>query len=213
MPTFKFGKLVRNNIWKWHEESGHTVSGKVLSGKELRDALCEKLHEEADEVNGALSREELVEEIADVRQILDDLCTEEGISEQEVKDAQVKKEARKGGFRDGKYIDTVLMPDEDDEWVAYCRKDSSKYPEIGENGVVNPDLPELMKGKYKHTKSGQLYEVIGVTFNTETYEPLVIYRPLYDHGKYELFARPHSVFIESVELNGEMKPRFEKVND
>lgn len=213
MPTFKYAKLVRDNIWRWHEENGHTVTGSKLSGAELRAALCEKLHEEADEVNGALSKEELAEEIADVRQILDDLQAEEGITEHDVKLAQDKKHARKGGFREGHYIDTVLIPDEKDEWAEYCRKDPGKYPEIKASGHVDPDLPTLEMGTYRHTKSGQLYEVISVTFNTETYEPLVIYKPLYEHGKYELFARPYAVFVEEAELNGIMKPRFEKVDE
>lgn len=130
MPTFKYAKLVRDNIWKWHEEAGHTVGGRKLEGAELRNALCEKLHEEADEVDGALSKEELTEEIADVRQILDDLCREEGITEAEVQTAQEKKAERKGGFREGRYINTVTMPNEDDKWVAYCRKDPDKYPEV-----------------------------------------------------------------------------------
>jgi len=36
MPTFRFEKLVRDNIWRWHEESGHTVKGRRLTGAELR---------------------------------------------------------------------------------------------------------------------------------------------------------------------------------
>lgn len=212
MPTFRYDKLVRDNIWRWHEEAGHTVSGKTLAGKALRDALCEKLHEEADEVNGALSKDELTEEIADVRQILDDLCAEEGITEEAVLDAQARKRAKKGGFLEGRYIATVSMFDEDDEWAVYCRKDPAKYPELRESGKVDPDLPQLEKGTYRHTKSGQLYEVAGVTFNTETYEPLVVYRPLYEHDKYELFARPYDVFIGKIEINGALLPRFEKLD-
>lgn len=73
-------------------------------------------------------------------------------------------------------------------------------------------VPAIEKGVYRHTKKGHLYEVIGMALQTETDEPLVIYRPLYE-SDYELFARPYAMFVEEVELNGEMKPRFEKVND
>ena len=52
---------------------------------------------------------------------------------------------------------------------------------------MDPDLPTLEKGKYLHTKSGKYYEVLGVSLHSETHEPLVVYRPLYD-TKYELFA-------------------------
>lgn len=74
------------------------------------------------------------------------------------------------------------------------------------------NFPTIQKGTYRHNKTDQLYEVIGVALQTETNQPLVIYRPLYD-GEYKLFARPYEMFTEVVELNGKMKPRFEKVND
>lgn len=132
MPTFQYKKLVRDNIRKFHEDKGHYVTGTTLSGANLRQALCDKLHEEADEVNGALSRDELIEEIADVRQILDDLSVIEAITEADLQQVKTKKLERKGGFQSGSYIETVAMP-EDDEWVEYCRKNPEKYPEIKEN--------------------------------------------------------------------------------
>jgi hypothetical protein len=54
--------------------------------------------------------------------------------------------------------------------------------------------------------------VLGVALQTETDEPLVIYRPL-DENEYELFARPYTMFVETVEINGRTVPRFEKVAD
>ena len=76
----------------------------------------------------------------------------------------------------------------------------------------DPVLPKLDNGTYRHNKSGHLYEVIAVTFNVETNEPLVLYKPLYEAG-YELFARPYDMFVKHVELNGVVVPRFEKVTD
>ena len=73
-------------------------------------------------------------------------------------------------------------------------------------------FPVIQKGVYRHNKKGQLYEVLGVALQTETNEQLVIYRPLYEN-EYEIFARPYAMFTEMVELGGEMKPRFEKVDD
>lgn len=70
----------------------------------------------------------------------------------------------------------------------------------------------IQKGKYYHRKTDHFYEVLGVALQSETNEPLVIYRPLWE-SKYELFARPYAMFVEEVELHGEMKPRFEKVDD
>lgn len=81
--------------------------------------------------------------------------------------------------------------------------------------INDPEPKEIQKGTYRHSKTGNLYEVIGVALQTETLEQLVIYRQLYkNEGKkyqYELFARPYDMFVEMVELDGETKPRFEKV--
>ncbi len=76
----------------------------------------------------------------------------------------------------------------------------------------NDPMPlHIETGTYRHNKSGERYEVVGVALQTETNEQLVIYRPLYK-SNYELFARPYAMFTELVELNGQTMPRFEKVD-
>lgn len=130
MPTFKYAKLVRDNIPKFHRQSGHTFKGRQLKGDELKNALCQKLHEEADEVGGALTRDELIEEIGDVQQIIDDLCKMQNIDKTELEMIMKKKADRKGSFSNGEYIDTVTIPNEDDKWVKYCRQAPEKYPEV-----------------------------------------------------------------------------------
>lgn len=130
MPTFKYEKLVRDNIPGWHRNNGHTVRGRQLTKGELSAALIEKLREEVDEIDGALGIEELVEEIGDVQQIVDDLCVTLGIAKDELARVIAKKTGRKGGFLQGEYIETVTIPDENDKWAQYCRKDPAKYPEV-----------------------------------------------------------------------------------
>jgi hypothetical protein len=61
-------------------------------------------------------------------------------------------------------------------------------------------------GRYRHYK-GNLYVVIGVARHSETDEELVVYRP--DYGERGLWVRPQSMFLESVEFNGQTVPRFE----
>jgi len=75
-----------------------------------------------------------------------------------------------------------------------------------------PDLPVLETGTYRHTKSGKQYEVIGVALETESSEPLVIYKPLYE-SPYQLFARPYAMFTEHVTISGVTAARFTKVED
>jgi hypothetical protein len=63
-------------------------------------------------------------------------------------------------------------------------------------------------GKYRHFK-GNEYEVIGVAKHSETQEPHVVYRPLYDDSG--LWIRPLSMFTETVERDGTVRPRFEYI--
>lgn len=132
MPTFTYAKLVRDAIPSFHEEAGHTLVSRTLTGKELSDALIDKLHEETDEISNALDTDELLEEIADVQQIINDLCKVHDITEADLTRVIAKKAERKGGFLQGAYIETVTMPNENDEWVEYCRRSPEKYPEITE---------------------------------------------------------------------------------
>ena len=63
-------------------------------------------------------------------------------------------------------------------------------------------------GKYRHYK-GNYYEVLGVVRHSETLEELVLYKQLYGEGG--LWVRPLLMFIETVMIEGQTKPRFEKV--
>jgi len=68
-------------------------------------------------------------------------------------------------------------------------------------------------GKYKHYK-GQEYEFIGVAHHSETLEELVVYRALYnskEFGDKALWVRPKAMFLETVEIEGRIVPRFEYI--
>ena len=71
-----------------------------------------------------------------------------------------------------------------------------------------PPLPDTPLGRYRHYK-GHDYEVIGVARHSETLEPLVVYRPLYDDSGW--WVRPHAMFFEPVLIDGVARPRFERV--
>ena len=71
-------------------------------------------------------------------------------------------------------------------------------------------LPTLPLGRYRHYKGGE-YEVIGVVRHSETEEPLVLYRPLYNDSGW--WVRPFAMFVEQVEIDGRMQPRFAMVGE
>lgn len=75
--------------------------------------------------------------------------------------------------------------------------------------VFNP--PELKKGRYQHYK-GVIYEVLGVGCHTETNEYYVVYRSIeVKDGSPEIWLRPYDMFVESVEVEGQLRPRFAKL--
>lgn len=65
----------------------------------------------------------------------------------------------------------------------------------------------LQPGRYRHYK-GNFYEVIDVARHSETEELLVVYRCLY--GDYSLWVRPLAMFMETLDVDGELVARFAK---
>ena len=68
-----------------------------------------------------------------------------------------------------------------------------------------PALPDTPPGRYRHYKGGE-YQVVGVARHSETFEPLVVYRPLYNESGW--WVRPHAMFFGQVDVDGEQRPRF-----
>ncbi len=66
-------------------------------------------------------------------------------------------------------------------------------------------IKSLSVGLYQHYK-GPLYRVIDVATHSESEELLVIYQALY--GEKGIWARPLKMFTESVEIDGQVVPRF-----
>jgi molecular chaperone GrpE len=66
---------------------------------------------------------------------------------------------------------------------------------------------EIVLGIYKHNKRNRNYRVIALAKNTETDEELVIYQAI--SGSDNVWARPKSMFLEEVEIEGKKMPRFQ----
>lgn len=71
-------------------------------------------------------------------------------------------------------------------------------------------LPSIAPGRYRHYKGGE-YEVVGVVRHSETLEPMVLYRPLYNDSG--LWVRPYDMFVGLVEIDGVPQLRFERLPD
>lgn len=70
-------------------------------------------------------------------------------------------------------------------------------------------LPSIALGRYRHYKGGE-YEVLGVVRHSESLEPMVLYRPLYNASG--LWVRPYAMFLETIEWDGRRRPRFERMD-
>lgn len=67
----------------------------------------------------------------------------------------------------------------------------------------------MQKGIYEHYK-GKQYEVVGEAIDSETLEPMVIYKAMYQ-GEFpegSLWVRPKAMFEEFVTVDGKRVPRF-----
>lgn len=71
-------------------------------------------------------------------------------------------------------------------------------------------LPSIDPGRYRHYKGGE-YEVVGVVRHSETLEPMVLYRPLYNDSG--LWVRPYDMFVGLVEIDDVPQLRFERLPD
>ena len=71
-------------------------------------------------------------------------------------------------------------------------------------------LPTPALGRYRHYKGGE-YQLLGVVRDSETLQPLALYRPLYDHSGD--WVRPYAMFFESVTIDGVVQPRFTRIGD
>jgi hypothetical protein len=67
----------------------------------------------------------------------------------------------------------------------------------------------LQPGRYRHYK-GKDYIVLGVARHSETEEELAVYRT--DYGDRSLWVRPLAMFQETVENDGQPRPRFQYVS-
>lgn len=65
-------------------------------------------------------------------------------------------------------------------------------------------------GLYRHFKGNQ-YRVLYVARHSETMEPYVVYQALY--GERGIWVRPLKMFVEDVERDGRVQPRFALISE
>ena len=78
-------------------------------------------------------------------------------------------------------------------------------------GDIVQHFKREMLTEEEHTGNMYLYEIVGVALHSETREPMMVYRPMYDDGG--LYVRPLDMFLSEVDHekypNVKQKYRFE----
>lgn len=78
--------------------------------------------------------------------------------------------------------------------------------------MTQRDDNNVRPGIYRHYK-GKTYRVHGVSKHSETLEEMVMYEALYDAPLGKFWVRPKAMFLENVEIEGIVLPRFKRVSD
>lgn len=81
------------------ETQGQAATTKVLSNEEFGQALRKKLIEEARELEKAKNKTALVEELADVLEIIGTILEIENLSQSEIERVRLEKRKKHGGFK------------------------------------------------------------------------------------------------------------------
>ena len=129
LKTFKQNKLVRDKIVDFMQQQGSKLYWFKLEDKDFQKQLKIKLLEEAHEVVHANNKETIIEELADVLEVVQALAKLYEISVKELETFQKKKREEKGGFANRVFVSLAEHP-KDSPAERYCLADPEKYPEI-----------------------------------------------------------------------------------
>lgn len=132
MRTFYQNKLWRDKAVEKMEKHGSVMHWRWLDDAQYSQQLLLKLVEEAQEAVDAQSGNDLIEELADVRDIVDALCTLHSITSEQIAQAQAARYQERGGFLNRVFVEKAEHP-EGSFGVEYCLAQPHKYPEIIED--------------------------------------------------------------------------------
>ncbi len=137
----EFNKLVRDDIPKHISKGGESVRVARLSGELLLRALREKLVEESFEALDATSQHSIVEELADVQEVIGAVLKQLGVTHRDLAHRQKAKRSKSGGFEKGYILVNTNNPAPDREV-----KGSATLPLSLGDGGGNPEKRIVEQG-------------------------------------------------------------------
>ncbi len=100
MAKIVYNKLIRDKIPEVIERAGKEFKTRVLNDEEYIEKVLEKINEETQELIEAKGREEIINEIADVYEVIEALMAVKNISADEVKFTKKSKCDKSGAFKE-----------------------------------------------------------------------------------------------------------------
>ncbi len=125
MTTFFCHKLARDKIIEDCEQQNIGIDYHIMNEGDYHKALAQKLQEESLEVVSA-QKDELLEELADVQEVLDALLKAHGFTSEQLHQVQLEKREKKGGFDKKIYVNAITVAD-DSPWKEHFLKQPDKY--------------------------------------------------------------------------------------
>lgn len=107
-----YNKLVRDNIPEIIMNDGEYPVIRVLNDEEYKKELERKLLEEYKEVIEATDRENRLEELADMLEVMRSLANIEGASLEEVMTIMKAKKSKRGGFARKIFLEKAIKKDD-----------------------------------------------------------------------------------------------------
>ena len=102
-----YDKLVRDRIPEIIQKEGNTADIIILSEESFKQAIKEKLIEEATEVCNAQNRDDILSELADLQEVMDTIKQLYNINTLEVNTIQAVKALQRGKFEKRLYLKSV----------------------------------------------------------------------------------------------------------
>ena len=102
-----YNKLIRDRIPEIIQKDGNTADIIILSEESFKQAIKEKLIEEATEVCNAQDRDDILSELADWQEVMDTIKQMYNINTLEVNTIQAVKALQRGKFEKRLYLKSV----------------------------------------------------------------------------------------------------------
>jgi predicted house-cleaning noncanonical NTP pyrophosphatase (MazG superfamily) len=103
----EYNKLVRDNIPEIIESTGRKPIFKILNNEEYYSELVKKSYEELDELLNAHNKQDAIEELADILELVYAFAEYHGSSIEMIEDVRKLKAENRGTFKKKIYLEMV----------------------------------------------------------------------------------------------------------